>query len=144
MSLIIRRKPTAFERFFEDAWREVAPETEFTGEYSLALNVRENADGYTVRTALPGLSADDIEIRLHDDVLTISAEIKEDGLSEDETQLISEIRYGKFSRSLRFPVPVEGDKVEASYIDGVLRLIVPKAEAAKPRQIRVKAGHSLN
>ena len=144
MSLIIRRKPTAFERFFEDAWRDVAPDAEHSGEYRLALDVRENGDGYTVRTALPGLSADDIEIRLHDDVLTISAEIKQDALLENESQLVAEVRYGKFSRSLRFPVPVDGDNVEASYVDGVLRLNVPKAEEAKPRQIRVKAGHILN
>ena len=78
-----------------------------------ALDVEENADAYIVRANLPGVSQDDISVNIHDDVLTISAETASEASDEDSKVLIRERRFGKFSRSLRFPTNVDGDAVRS-------------------------------
>ena len=110
------------------------------GGFSPALDVEENADAYIVRANLPGISQDDISVNMHEDVLTISAESAAENRDEASRMLIRERRFGKFSRSLRFPTAVSGDAVEAAYEDGVLRISLPKADSAKPLQIPVKVG----
>ena len=107
--------------------------------FGLALDVEENADGYVVRADLPGVNLDDISVHIHDDLLTISAETTAENSDENNRVLMRERRSGKFSRSLRFPVPVNGDAVEASFDSGVLNIAVPKEEHVKPRQIPVTA-----
>jgi HSP20 family protein len=91
-----------------------------------------------VSSPIPGVDPEAIEVKLDDDVLTISAEVNETRNDENERTLIRERRYGKFSRSLRFGLPVEGDKIEADYTNGVLKVHVPKAEASQPKKISVK------
>lgn len=103
-----------------------------------ALDVEETADAYIVRANLPGVSQDDINVNIHDDILTISAETASEASAEDSKVLIRERRFGKFSRSLRFPTNVDGDAVAAGYENGVLSITLPKAEHLKPRQIPVK------
>ncbi|MCY4536899.1 MAG: Hsp20/alpha crystallin family protein [Chloroflexi bacterium] len=105
--------------------------------FGLALDVEENEESYIVRADLPGVSLDDISVNIHDDLLTISAETASETKDESKRVLVRERRVGKFSRSLRFPIPVNGDNVEAGFENGVLSVAVPKAENAKPRQIPV-------
>ncbi len=112
---------------------------EVVGSWNLALDVAEKGDVFTVKASLPGISPDDLNVTLEDNVLTIQGETKEDETIEENSYHIRERRYGSFSRSVRFPVPVEGDKVEAEYENGVLTLTIPKAEAVKPKRIAVKA-----
>lgn len=107
--------------------------------FAPALDVEETADAYIVRANLPGLSQDDINVNIHADVLTISAETASEARDEDSKALIRERRFGKFSRSLRFPTNVDGDAVAASYENGVLSITLPKAEHLKPRPIPVNA-----
>ena len=112
---------------------------EVVGSWNLALDVAEKGDVFTVKASLPGISPDDLNVTLEDNVLTIQGETKEDETIEENSYHIRERRYGSFSRSVRFPVAVEGDKVEAEYENGVLTLTIPKAEAVKPKRIAVKA-----
>ncbi len=105
--------------------------------FGLAVDVEENQDAYIVRANLPGIQLDDISVNIHDDVLTISGETATENRAEDGQVLIRERRSGKFSRSLRFPTIVNGEKVEASFDNGVLNITLPKAEHVKPRQIPV-------
>ena len=105
--------------------------------YGLALDVEENPDAYIVQANLPGINLDDISVNIHEDVLTVSAESAAEGRQEDSRLLIRERRYGKFSRSLRFPTVVDGNAVEANLENGVLSITLPKAEHVKPRQIPV-------
>ena len=112
---------------------------EIVGSWNLALDVAEKGDVFTVKASLPGISPDDLNVTLEDNVLTIQGETKEDETIEENSYHIRERRYGSFSRSVRFPVPVEGDKVEANFENGVLTLSIPKAEAVKPKRIAVKA-----
>jgi HSP20 family protein len=132
------------DRMFDENWRAVRPTNALQGT-PLALDVHENTTSYTVTTALPGVNADNIQINLNDDVLTISAEVNEQQFEGEGTRtLMQERTYGKFSRRIRLPHPVNSEAVEAQYVDGVLTLTLPKAENALPRNIPVKHLNSNN
>lgn len=118
------------------SWLDAFSEFENRG-CGLALDAEESSDGYTLRANLPGAKLEDISVSIHDNVLTIAAETSETKAGENSRVLIRERRRGKFARSLRFPVDVRGDAIEASFDHGVLNILVPKAEQAKPRQIPV-------
>jgi len=148
MSTLIRWNPvreiSAMERMLnsmiEDRTRAIRGTVDDTATGTLALDVIETGIGYTVTTTLPGVNADDIKINLHEDVLTITAEIPQPAdQKEGERVLLRERTWGKFSRSVRLPNAVKGDGVEANYQDGVLHLTLPKTENAQPRTIPVKA-----
>jgi len=133
-----------FDRMLEypllrQRWGMPLRTNEVVGSWNLALDVAEKGDVFTVKASLPGISPDDLNVTLEDNVLTIQGETKEDETIEENSYHIRERRYGSFSRSVRFPVPVEGDNVEAAYENGVLTLTIPKAEAVKPKRIAVKA-----
>ena len=101
-----------------------------------AVNVYQDKDRFTVVVELPGLKKEEIEISLHDDTLTIAGERKR----EDESiaqEFLTERLYGKFQRSLTLPTAVDAEKVKASYENGLLQVVLPKAEEAKPKQIEV-------
>ena len=108
-------------------------------DFSPALDVEENADAYIVHANLPGIRQEDISVNIHDDTLTISAETAAENRDETSKSLLRERRFGKFSRSLRFPTHLDGDAVAASYENGVLSISLPKADHVKPRQIPIKA-----
>lgn len=109
------------------------------GSWSLAIDVAEKGDYFTVKASLPGMNPDDLNVTLEDNVLTIQGELREDETIEEDSYHIRERRYGSFSRSLRFPVPVNANSIEAAYENGVLTLTVPKAEEVKPKRIEIKA-----
>lgn len=103
-----------------------------------AMDIREREDEYVVRTDLPGIKKEDIQITLENGVLTIAAETKSEKETKEDGQVLrQERRYGKYVRSLRMGTQVDGNRLKASYKDGVLELILPKAEEAKPRKITV-------
>ena len=141
--LIRTRSP--YNRLFHDLFGDARPLNEFAnGGFSLALDVEETAEGYNVRADLPGISLDDISVNIHDDVLSISAETASESSGDGSRVLIRERRFGKFSRSLRFPVALDGDAVAARYDNGVLSIALPKAEHLKPRQIPVSVSAADN
>jgi HSP20 family protein len=105
-----------------------------------ALDVVENDDAYVVKATLPGLKAEDIDISIEDDVLSIKAEHDEEREESEETYLLRERRYGAFHRAVRLPSGVNGDEAVAEMRDGVLTLTLPKREEYKPKQIEVKVG----
>ncbi len=123
-----------FDRLFE---RPLARTT--AQEWSIALDVAEKEDNYLVKATVPGINPDELEITLEDDVLTLKGEIKKEDDVEDAKYHVRERRYGAFSRSIRFPVAVDGDAVEATYSNGILSLHIPKAEAVKPKRITINA-----
>lgn len=125
----------AFDRMFEHSYAMPAEQARTWG---LALDVAENDNAYVVRASIPGVSPDDIEITLEKNVLTISGESRADESINTEEYRLRERRYGSFSRSLRFPVEVDADSIEAGYENGVLSLTVPKAEEVRPKKIALK------
>ncbi|MFO7664350.1 MAG: Hsp20/alpha crystallin family protein [Chloroflexota bacterium] len=132
-----------FDRMFESQanrsrWGLPMRTNDVVGSWSLALDVAENGDFFTVKASLPGMTPEDLNVTLEDNVLTIQGELREDETIEEESYHIRERRYGSFSRSLRFPVPVNANNIEAAYENGILTLSVPKAEEVKPKRIEIK------
>lgn len=127
-------------RAVENNWRDARPQ--WTGR-ALPLDVHENDDAYSVIAELPGLSVDQINVQLHEGVLTVSAEVAPPEVDENTRVLAQERAYGNFSRSIRLPQHVDVNAVEADYQDGVLTLTLPKAPEAKPRQITVNVGSKI-
>jgi HSP20 family protein len=102
-----------------------------------ALDVQEDKDNFVIRTELPGLKREDIEVSLQDGTLVISGERKVEKVEEGVEVHRQERYYGKFQRVLTLPAPVTADKVKAQYKDGILTVTLPKTEEAKPKQIDV-------
>jgi HSP20 family protein len=103
-----------------------------------ALDISERKDAYLVTVELPGVKLDDLTITLEDGMLTIQGERRFAEDSSEQQFHRVERRYGAFRRSITLPAHVMADAVEASVEDGVLQIIVPKAEEAKPKRIQVR------
>ncbi len=155
MSKIVRWNPmreaselfNEFDRVFESPlyrsrWGMPMRTNDVVGSWSLALDVAEKGDVFTIKASLPGINPEDLNVTLEDNVLTVQGELKEDETIEEETYHIRERRFGSFSRSLRFPVPVNANEIQAEYENGVLTLTVPKAEEVKPKRIEIKTNAS--
>lgn len=110
------------------------------GAFSPALDVEEDEERFILHVELPGVSADDVEVSLEENVLTIAGERRFYDDKEAEGFRRLERQFGRFHRAVRLPDRVDGDRVDASYRDGLLTISVPKAEDAKPRRIQVQAG----
>jgi len=105
----------------------------------LAVDMYETDDSVVVKAAIPGMKAEDIEVSVTGDTLTIRAETKEETEVKRESYLRRERRFGSCCRSVTLPGGLEADKAEADYTDGVLTLTFPKAEEVKPKSIKVAA-----
>jgi HSP20 family protein len=105
-----------------------------------ALDISERKDAYLVTVELPGVEAEDLDITMEDGLLTIQGERQFAQESSEQQFHRVERRYGAFRRSITLPAQVQADQIEASFDNGVLQILVPKAEEAKPRRIQVRPG----
>jgi len=144
MPAIIRWNPTremvrlsdAMDRMFEDTWtRPMSARAE--REVRLPLDVYATPDEIVLTANVPGLKPDEVEVTLEGDTLSIRGEFK--APMENVDYIFQERTYGKFSRTLTINVPVDMNKAEATFGDGVLTITLPKAEAARPKTIKVEA-----
>jgi len=103
------------------------------------MNVSETENEYRIDVELPGIAADAVNVEIHDGKLTISGERQSEEQSEDRRYHRVEHVYGKFERVLKLGSPVEEESVAAEFNNGVLSVVIPKSEKAKPRRIEVKA-----
>jgi len=110
----------------------------YTTELTFPLDVVADNDAFTIKALLPGVSADDLDIQIVNEIVTLSGELKTER-EEGANYLLAEIPGGKFHRVITLPVPLNAANVEASLENGVLTLVIPKAEEAKPRTIKVNA-----
>ena len=101
------------------------------------VDIQETEDGYRFNAELPGLTKDDIEITLENNVLRLSGERKLEKEAKKESFHRIERTYGAFSRSFTLPARVDAEKVQAAFENGVLTIMVPKAEQARPRKISI-------
>lgn len=108
----------------------------FSG-WTPALDVHDEKDKLVVKVELPGLKKEDINLSLHDGVLSVSGERKLENQRKEGEAFRSERYFGRFQRSVTLPVAVDAGKVVASYQDGILSVDLPKSEEAKPKQIEV-------
>lgn len=117
-------------------WSNFGRQSQLFSGWSPALDLYQNNDNVVARVELPGMRKEDIEISLHDGMLTINGERKSE-TSEGEKAERTERYVGKFRRSIALPTQVDANKVAANYRDGILTITLPKAEEAKPKQIKV-------
>ena len=125
----------AMDRLFEDSF--VRPIWSGETERRLPLDVYTTPSEIVITANVPGLKPEEVDITLEGDTLAISGEIP--APLENVEYLFHERGHGKFSRTLTINVPVEHDKAEATFENGVLSIVLPKAEAVKPKTIKVSA-----
>lgn len=110
------------------------------GTMPVPVDVLEDAHSYVVTASLPGWKPEDVNITFQEGTLTISGQYQENPEPEEgKSWHLRERRVGSFSRSFTFPSAVDPDKAEAHFENGVLTLTLPKAESARPRQIKIGA-----
>ncbi|MEJ2427814.1 MAG: Hsp20/alpha crystallin family protein [Deltaproteobacteria bacterium] len=122
--------------------QELQRESEHTRSglvFTPMVDIFESEGNITVLADMPGVASDDVTIDLQNNELKISGEVEDQG-SEKERYLLREYNTGRFHRHFTLSDRIDQNKITASMKDGVLRLVLPKAEKAKPRRIEVKAG----
>jgi len=124
---------TLFELPF---WSNFGRQTQLFSGWTPVLDLYQNNDNLIAVVELPGMRKEDIEISLHDGMLTIGGERKSETREGDKAER-TERYIGKFRRSITLPTRVDANKVRATYKDGILTITLPKAEEAKPKQIQV-------
>ena len=131
------RFPGRWNRFFDDSSMDRFDDEHLgTCNCYPMVDIFEDADGYRFEAEMPGLNPDDIDIKMEGSTFYLSGE-KKNGKPVEGTVHRTERFTGKFSRSFSLPEPVNGEKVKASYKEGVLTVSIPKAEEAKPKKIKV-------
>ena len=112
-------------------------------EAGCPVDLWESNDALELEAAIPGLSPDDVSISLTAEALTISAEHRRNEAENTRRYTMRELARGKFQRTIGLHTPVDPDKTEARYENGILHLRMPKAESARVRQIRLGEKHDL-
>jgi HSP20 family protein len=113
-----------------------------TTAWAPALDISERKDAYLVTVELPGLKPEDLDITMEDGLLTIQGERQFTSESSEQQYHRVERRYGAFRRSITLPAHVMAEGIQASFEDGVLQILVPKAEEATPKRIQVRPGRA--
>lgn len=109
----------------------------YTSELTFPIDVVADNNAFTIKALIPGINPDALDIQIVNENVTISGELKV-ARDENSNYLLAEIPNGKFHRVITLPTPLNATDVEASLDNGILTLIVPKAEEAKPRTIKIK------
>jgi len=104
----------------------------------LAIDLYETEKEVVVKTAVPGVRPEDVEVKVTGDVLAIRGTTTEEKDTKAENYYLRERRHGTFSRSIALPVAVQADKAEAVFEHGILTLTLPKVEEVRPKTIKVK------
>lgn len=130
--------PVWFDRFFEnDMFDWTNRNFSSTNTTLPSVNIKESTEGYEVEMAAPGLTKEDFKIELNNDLLTISSEKHSEKESRKGEQYTKrEFSYQSFSRSFTLPRTVENDKIAAKYEHGILKIMIPKKEEAKPKPVK--------
>ena len=102
------------------------------------VDFKETDEHYEIEAELPGVTKEDIKITVHGNILHLTGEKKQEPESAKKCYRCSEREYGSFSRTFVLPEQAEADKIESGYENGVLRITLPKAEEAKPKEIEIK------
>ncbi len=103
-----------------------------------AVDIYETADSVILKAELPGVSRENIDIQVRDNTLTLKGERKFEREVKDENYLRIERSYGSFQRAFSLPTVIHQDEIKAVFKDGVLEVTLPKAEEAKPKQVKIE------
>ena len=126
----------AMDRLFEDSFVRPERVLDRSSVAHLPLDIYATQDAVVVRGSVPGVNPDDVDITIEGSRVTIRGETQPQ--KEEGDYLLQEQRYGPFARTIDLALPVQADKAEASFKNGLLTLTIPKAEEIKPKTIKVK------
>lgn len=129
--------PNRMFRDFDDMFEDFAGPMMQDG-FAPAVDVYEEGNNVIVEAPLPGIEAEDVEISIENDVLSIQGKSEKKTEVDDKNYYRKEVRYGSFHRAIALPYSVDGDKAEAKYDNGVLKVSVPKAEQVKKKMIKIQ------
>lgn len=145
MSNLIRWEPAremmtlreAMDRLFDDAFTRPLS---LAGNWSVpAVDMYQTDNEVVVKAALPGIKADEVQINITGEVLTLKGEVKQSEETKEKAYHIREQRWGAFERSIVLPTDVVADKAKADFENGILTITLPKAEEVKPKTITIKS-----
>jgi len=105
--------------------------------WSPAVDVYEDTDAIVIKADLPGMKQEEIDIEMNNETLSIKGERKFEDEQRRDNYVRIERQYGVFQRSFTIGIPIEADKIKATYKNGILELTLPKAEVTKPRKVQV-------
>jgi HSP20 family protein len=147
MSNLIRWEPAremmtlreAMDRLFDDAFTRPLSIRDGWSMSTPAIDMFQTENDVVVKASIPGLKAEDVQINITGDVLTLKGEVKQEEERNDKAWHIREHRFGSFERSVALPTAVKTDKAEAVFENGILTVTLPKADEVKPKTINIKA-----
>jgi HSP20 family protein len=145
MSNLIRWEPAremmtlreAMDHLFDDAFTR--PLTLRDGWSAPAIDMYQTDDEIVVKASLPGVKADEVQINITGEILTLKGETKQVEEKKDKAWHMREQRWGAFERAIALPTEVVADKAKAEFENGILTITLPKAEEVKPKIINIKA-----
>jgi HSP20 family protein len=126
-----------FDESFRGAGRGAAEEDWVGGAWAPAVDIYEQDGNIVLKAELPGIDPKDVDVRVENNILTLRGERKLDNEVKRESYHRVERSYGTFIRSFTLPNMIDTEKIKAEYKDGVLRMILPKKDEAKPKQISI-------
>ena len=136
--LPIIRRNQFFPSFVDEFFGKEIP-TLFNAEYGFtkpSVNISESKEDFKIDVAAPGLEKDDFRINLNNNILTVSSDKEEKKEEENDRFMRREFSYLQFSRSFSLPVSADTEKINATYKNGVLNIVIPKKEEAKAKPVR--------
>ncbi len=128
------REPFGLARLMGRGWPSIPKAAQFVP----AVGISEDDDQYVITAEVPGAKKEDVTVEVHDNVMTIRGEKRSEREETKEQMRYVERTYGSFSRSFTLPANAAGDRVNATFVDGVLSVTVAKAEESKPKVISIK------
>ena len=134
----LRRLNSVLDEAFSN-WPFQQESGSITSSWYPACDVFEDKDAVKIVAELPGVKPDDVKLSLENNLLTIRGEKKQEAEERSERVHRYERSYGTFERAFVLPSTVDGDKISAQYQNGILTILVPKAERARPREIPVRS-----
>ena len=129
----------AMDRLFDDAFTHSLSMRDGWSASTPAVDMYQTDDELVVRASLPGIKADEVQINITGDVLTLKGEVKHEEEKNDKAWHIREQRWGSFQRSVALPTNVVSDKAKAEFENGILIITLPKAQEVRPKTITVNA-----
>ena len=137
---LVKFKQNRPQSSFNTVWDDFFGREFFDNTHSLAnristpaVNIKDEDDSFVIELAAPGLQKDNFKVEVDHDTLSISSETKEEKENSEGSFTRREFNYSSFSRSFKLPETANSEKVEANYVDGVLKIDIPKKEEAKAK-----------
>ena len=139
MNLVKRNNNNGlFPSVMDELFKDMLGGTQYPNRMVPPVNIRENDNNYSVELMAPGMKKEDFNIELDNELLTISAEIKSENITQEEGKFTRrEFSYSSFKRTFTLPETVKEEDIQAAYQDGILKITLPKKEEALPKPKRM-------